>query len=129
MYTAIEVVGLAIALAFVLFIATFVAGELGYDKDLKGTENIYVGHEEEFTIMSYTVGDIVKESYPQIEDVCSFLSTNVLGGLQMEVIVKEETLPQNAIMARSNFFEFFTFPFIEGGTGGRLTGTECSCYI
>ena len=114
MYTAIEVVGLAIALAFVLFIATFVAGELGYDKDLKGTENIYVGHEEEFTIMSYTVGDIVKESYPQIEDVCSFLSTNVISGLQMEVIVGDETLPQNAIMARSNFFEFFTFPFIEG---------------
>lgn len=114
MYTAIEVVGLAIALAFVLFIATFVAGELGYDKDLKGTENIYVGHEEEFTIMSYTVGDIVKESYPQIEDVCSFLSTNVISGLQMEVIVGDEALPQNAIMARSNFFEFFTFPFIEG---------------
>ena len=100
MYTAIEVVGLAIALAFVLFIATFVAGELGYDKDLKGTENIYVGHEEEFTIMSYTVGDIVKESYPQIEDVCSFLSTNVISGLQMEVIVEDEALPQNAIMAR-----------------------------
>ena len=114
MYTAIEVVGLAVALAFVLFIATFVAGELGYDKDLKEIENIYVGHEEEFTIMSYTVGDILKESYPQIEDVCSFLSTNVISGLQMEVIVGEETLPQNAIMARSNFFEFFTFPFIEG---------------
>lgn len=114
MYTAIEVVGLAVALAFVLFIATFVAGELGYDKDLKEIENIYVGHEEEFTIMSYTVGDILKESYPQIEDVCSFLSTNVISGLQMEVIVGEETLPQNAIMARSNFFEFFTFPFIKG---------------
>ena len=114
MYTAIEVVGLAVALAFVLFIATFVAGELGYDKNLKEVENIYVGHEEEFTTMSYTVGDILKESYPQIEDVCSFLSTNVISGLQMEVIVGEETLPQNAIMARSNFFEFFTFPFIKG---------------
>ena len=31
LYTAIEVVGLGIALAFVVFIATFVAGELGYD--------------------------------------------------------------------------------------------------
>ena len=30
LYTAIEVVGLSIALAFVVFIATFVAGELGY---------------------------------------------------------------------------------------------------
>ncbi len=30
LYTAIEVVGLSIALAFVVFIETFVAGELGY---------------------------------------------------------------------------------------------------
>ena len=43
LYTAIEVVGLSVALAFVVFIATFVAGELGYDKDLKNTENIYIG--------------------------------------------------------------------------------------
>ena len=120
MYTAIEVVGLSIALAFVVFIAVFVAGELGYDKELKGTENIYVGHEEEFAIMSYTVGDILKESYPQIEDVCSFLATNCLSGLQMEVMVGDETLPQNAIMARSNFFDFFTFPFIEGERKGAL---------
>ncbi len=120
MYTAIAVVGLSIALAFVVFIAVFVAGELGYDKELKGTENIYVGHEEEFAIMSYTVGDILKESYPQIEDVCSFLATNCLSGLQMEVMVGDETLPQNAIMARSNFFDFFTFPFIEGEPKGAL---------
>ena len=66
MYTAIEVVGLSIALAFVVFIAVFVAGELGYDKELKGTENIYVGHEEEFAIMSYTVGDILKESFTAV---------------------------------------------------------------
>ena len=30
LYTAIEVVGLSVALAFVVFIATFMAGELGY---------------------------------------------------------------------------------------------------
>ena len=40
LYTAIEILGLGIALAFVVFIATFVAGELGYDKELKGTENV-----------------------------------------------------------------------------------------
>lgn len=120
LYTTIEVVGLSIALAFVVFIATFVAGELGYDKELKNTENIYVGHEEEFTIMSYTVGDILKETYPQIEDVCSFLATNCLSGLQMEVMVGEETLPQNAMMTRSNFFDFFTFPFVEGNPKGAL---------
>ena len=67
LYTAIEILGLGIALAFVVFIATFVAGELGYDKELKGTENIYLGHSESFSIQSYTVGDVLKEQYPEID--------------------------------------------------------------
>ena len=115
LYTAIEVVGLSIALAFVVFIATFVAGELGYDKDLKNTENIYIGHEEEFAIMSYTVGDVIVQEFPEVEEVCRFISTSILRGLAYEVTVGEETIPQNAIIADDNFFDFFTFPFIEGG--------------
>ena len=119
LYTAIEVVGLSIALAFVVFIATFVAGELGYDKDLKNTENIYIGHEEEFAIMSYTVGDVIVQEFPQVEEVCRFISTSILRGLAYEVTVGEETIPQNAIIADDNFFDFFTFPFIEGGLDNK----------
>ena len=119
LYTAIEVVGLSVALAFVVFIATFVAGELGYDKDLKNTENIYIGHEEEFAIMSYTVGDVIAQEFPQVEEVCRFLSTSILSGLALEVTVEGETIPQKAIIADDNFFDFFTFPFIEGGLDDR----------
>lgn len=119
LYTAIEVVGLSVALAFVVFIATFVAGELGYDKDLKNTENIYIGHEEEFAIMSYTVGDVIAQEFPQVEEVCRFLSTSALSGLALEVTVEGETIPQKAIIADDNFFDFFTFPFIEGGLDDR----------
>lgn len=114
LYTAIEILGLGIALAFVVFIATFVAGELGYDKELKGTESIYVGHSESFSIQSYTVGDVLKGQYPEIEEVCRFLSTSVLGGVAMEASIGGETIPQNAIIADTNFFRFFTFPFVEG---------------
>lgn len=114
LYTAIEILGLGIALAFVVFIATFVAGELGYDKELKGTENIYLGHPESFSIQSYTVGDVLKESYPEVEEVCRFLSTSVLGGVAIEASIGEETFPQNAIIADTSFFRFFTFPFVEG---------------
>ena len=119
LYTAIEVVGLSIALAFVVFIATFVAGELGYDKDLKNTKNIYLSHGEEFSIMSYTAGDVIKQEYPQVEDVCRFISTSILSGMAYEVTVGGETFPQKAIIADDNFFDFFTFPFVEGGLEDR----------
>ncbi len=121
LYTVIEVVGLSVALAFVVFIATFVAGELGYDKELKNTENIYVGHEEEFCIMSYTVGDVIAQEFPEVEDVCRFLSTFVLRGLALETTVGGETVPQNAIIADPNFFSFFTFPFVEGSREDAFT--------
>ena len=114
LYTAIEVLGLSIALAFVVFIATFVAGELGYDNNLKNTDDIYVGHEEVFSIMSYTVGDVIAQEIPEVEEVCRFLSTDILSGLAMEVTVHGETIAQNAIIADPNFFSFFTFPFAEG---------------
>lgn len=114
LYTAIEVVGFGVALAFVVFIATFVAGELGYDKNLRNTENIFVGHEDHFSIMSYTVGDLVKETCPEVEEVCRFLSTTIIGGVTMEKTVGEETTAQNAIIADTSFFRFFTFPFVEG---------------
>lgn len=120
LYTAIELIGLSIALAFVVFIATFVAGELGYDKDLRNTENIYVGHEEEFCTMSYTVGDAIVQEFPQVEDVCRFLSTTVLRGLAMEMTVGDETIPQNAIIADTNFFSFFTFTFVSGSADDAL---------
>ena len=119
LYTAIEVVGLSVALAFVVFIATFVAGEVGYDKNLKNTENIYLGHDEEFLIKSYTEGDVIKQEYPQVEEVCRFISTSILSGIAYEVTVGGETFPQKAIIADDNFFDFFTFPFVEGGLEDR----------
>ncbi len=120
LYTAIEVVGLSIALAFVVFIATFVARELGYDSNLENTGNIYVAHSESFALQSYTVGDVLKESYPEIDEVCRFLSTSVLGGVAMEMTTGGETFPQKAIMADTNFFRFFTFPFVEGSREDAL---------
>ena len=95
LYTAIEVVGLSVALAFVVFIATFVVSEMGYDKELKNTDNIYLSHSEEFSILSYTIGDIISQEFPEVEEVCRFISTSIIGGVTMEVTVKGETIPQN----------------------------------
>ena len=120
LYTAIEVVGLSVALAFVVFIATFVVSEMGYDKELKNTDNIYLSHSEEFSILSYTIGDIISQEFPEVEEVCRFISTSIIGGVTMELTVKGETIPQNAIIADTNFFSFFTFPFAEGSRDDAL---------
>lgn len=123
-YTAIEVVGLSIALAFVVLIVAFVAGELGYDKQLKGTDQVYVAHGETFSIMSYTVGDLLVEEFPEVEDVCRMVSTNILSGSTMEVTLREQTLPQEALVVDTNFFRFFRFPFVEGTSEESLQAPD-----
>ena len=54
LYTFIEVVGMAIALAFVIFIATFVTSQLTRDNDVKG-RNVYVSRSERLFIGCGTI--------------------------------------------------------------------------
>ena len=42
-----------------------------------------------------------------------------MSGMAYEVTVGGETFPQKAIFADDNFFDFFTFPFVEGGLEDR----------
>ncbi len=120
LYTGIELAGLAVALAFVLFIATFVVNELGYDKPLENTESIYIGASEGYTTMSYTIGDVMCNAFPEIEAKCGFVPTSWLGGVQMEATVGNETFKQNAFVVDRNFFDFFTFSFVEGDRATAL---------
>lgn len=46
LYTAIEVVGMAVAIAFVVFIGSFVIGEYSADLEIKKQGNVYVAHSE-----------------------------------------------------------------------------------
>ena len=70
LYTAIEVLGMAVAMAFVIFIGAFIINELSYDKGLEGTENIYVAHSERLFLQSATVKEQVEGKFPEIEDIC-----------------------------------------------------------
>lgn len=55
LYTTIEVAGMAIAIAFVLFIGSFAIQEIKTDSAIKRQGNIYVGHSERMFIGCATV--------------------------------------------------------------------------
>ena len=44
LYTAIEVVGLSVSLAFVVLMSSYVISSASYDKEIKDKENIYICH-------------------------------------------------------------------------------------
>ncbi len=124
LYTAIELVGLSVALAFVLFIATFVVSELGYDKQLENTQNIYVASTKTYPLMSYTMGAMAQNSFPEIEATSSFIRLASIPGLQIEATIDNEKFSKDAFIVDRNFFDFFTFSFVEGDRATALQQSD-----
>ena len=53
LYTAIEVVGLSLALAFVIVLSSYIVNDMSVNKILKNTDDIYLVHKpEESTVYS-----------------------------------------------------------------------------
>ncbi|MBQ8809988.1 MAG: hypothetical protein IJZ69_06620 [Bacteroidales bacterium] len=80
LYTAIEVVGLSMALAFVIVLSSYIVDDMSVNKDLKNTENIYICHMEN-SVTSYDLTPMLYDMIPDIEESCAFVTS--LGGGKM----------------------------------------------
>lgn len=121
LYTFIEVIGMSVAIAFVIFIASFIIGELRYDRQLKGTDNIYIGHSERLFMNSATVKEQLEGKFPEVEQICRYTSTTILAGVPLYLRIDDQEVRQNAGIADSNFFRLFTFPFVTGDPDTALS--------
>lgn len=115
LYTAIEVFGMAIAIAFVVFIGSFVIREYNTDSEIKKRGNIYIGHSERLLFGSATIKEQLEGKFPEVEDMCRMLNTHIFGGLKMTFQAGDYTDRQKASIVDENFFRFFPFP-LESGT-------------
>ncbi len=120
LYTFIEVVGLAVALSFIVFISAFVLQELGYDNTLKNTDNVYVVKSGEYYGNSATMKEQLSEALPEIEGCCRMIATASMGGVRLTYSHDGEEFKQNALGVDADFFQFFTFPFAEGDRNTAL---------
>ena len=121
LYTVIEVAGMAIALAFIIFIGTYVTQESSYDTFVG--EDIYVGSDSEFFGLSGTIKGSVEGRYPDIEAICRLIGTKSLNGLDLSTSIGDETLVQNALCVDSNFLSLIPVPLVTGDRGSALEAT------
>lgn len=115
LYTAIEVFGMAIAIAFVVFIGSFVIREYNTDSEIKKQGNIYIGHSERLFFGCATIKEQFEGKFPEVEDMCRMMNTHIFGGLKMTFQAGDYTDRQKASIVDENFFRFFPFP-LEAGT-------------
>lgn len=114
LYTTIEVFGMAIAIAFVVFIGSFVIREYNTDSEIKKQGNIYIGHSERLFFGSATIKEQLEGKFPEVEDMCRMMNTHIFGGLKMTFQASDYTDRQKASIVDENFFRFFPFPLESG---------------
>ncbi|MBQ2918990.1 MAG: FtsX-like permease family protein [Bacteroidales bacterium] len=108
LYTAIEVVGLSVALAFVLIIGSYVWQEYSISRENPDYERIYIPTQP----MPYGIFEPMKEQIPEIE---KFTLVNSFDDVVMES--DDERFVTRGLGVRGDFFDIFDYEFLIGDAG------------
>ena len=122
LYTAIEVVGLSVALAFVILLSCYIADDLNCDKDIKDKDRICLTEMFDVPMMYDQFMEIGRE-LPAVEDLCWFMQSLNKTFFQNLLTAGSEDGEQyvDAAAVSDNFFNIFTFPLSEGDPDKVLT--------
>ena len=132
LYTAIEAVGLAVSLAFVIIIGSYVVQQYEVKYENPDWRDIYTfamvedGHPDQLGL-TYTFMDAIQSAAPEVE------MAGRLSPVEMLITPKEGTLQAKVVTADRGFFELFpNLKFVEGGpeslsdTGNMIISEEFS---
>ena len=108
LYTAIEVVGLSVALAFVLIIGSYVWQEYSISRENPDYERIYIPTQP----MPYGIFEPMKEQIPEIEKITL---VNSFDDVVMEC--DDERFVTRGLAVRGEFFDIFDYEFLIGDAG------------
>ena len=116
LYTAIEIVGLSLALAFVIVLSSYIVKDLSVNRILKNTDDIYLIHRTEAsTVYSEIPG--LYEKMPEIVSSCSFVTSGRNKSLFNDITKAtsgDKTADVATMGVSESFFEMFSFPLLQG---------------
>ncbi len=123
LYTAIELVGLSLALAFVIVLSSYIVDDMSVNKALKNTDDIYLCYSSEEVTALYEVPGLY-DKFPDIGESCTYFARNdgktLISGASV-VRYADNEINVSTVAASQNFFDFFTFPFAEGDAQTALS--------
>lgn len=119
LYTAIEVVGLSVALAFVILLSSYIIDSISYDKDIDDKDDIYVCH---FTnkASSFNILGNSFEKCPEVEDYCQFTE------LHLHLSADGNEFKDDVLAVSSNFFEFLPYKLNQGKAADVLANNHAA---
>lgn len=109
LYSAVNLLGLSLSMAFVLLLAVYVTSQLSTDSFQKNADRIYIIAQKETLSSAYWLSRHMKANFPEIERSASYSSN----GMQ-EYKIDGNIVNARTSYADSSFFDMFSFPLVEG---------------
>lgn len=129
LFTALNVLGLSIGIAGLIFAILYWNDEKSYDQWNPNKESVFlVANQMDATTYwassSAPIGASIKEVSPEVESFCY-----VNGNYDNEIIRynDKKIQSQNVLVAQQNFFDYFPYPFIEGSSKKGLIDGNSIC--
>ena len=109
LYTAINITGLTVSMAFVLLLACYVTKQLRTDSFQQNADRIYLVASERQYESAYYLQTYLRQRYPEIEKTTAFA-----GQSSMEIHSGDNMVLGTVGIADSTFFDMFSFRLTEG---------------
>jgi putative ABC transport system permease protein len=130
-FTILNVLGLSVGLATCLLIVFYVVDELSYDRFNTKGDRIYRisidaklnGNAGVYATSEVPWKDILKNSFPQVENVARLIDKNGLFLSPQKFYVKKDNgsiLERNIVFTESSLFDVFTLPMVDGNAAHAL---------
>lgn len=125
LYTAVNFIGLALALAFVLLVADYTARQLTVDSYQTKADRIYAVCSEESVASGYYLQKYLRDRYPEIESTCAVVAIceGADAGTTPVEIGRQKFLA-SVLHADTTFFRMFDFTLLEGSREEALAARE-----
>ena len=122
LFSAINIIGLAIGLACCIIITTFVRYELSFDKQWNEADRTYrvtrdfYGNNLRLAAIAPPIAPLLKEDFPEIEEITRFLTA---GTVTLNYDGKNHR-QEGMVITDPNSLEMFGFKFIDGDPATAL---------
>ena len=119
LYTAIEVAGLSVSLAFVLLLGSYIFGQISITRCIPDSDRVYtieIGQISSF----YGLRDVMKEEFPEVETAANISEA----GNQIYYSFENELYEGTYTIMDREMYSLFPIRFIEGSDASAEIGTE-----
>ncbi len=119
-YSAINLIGLSLSMAFVLLLAVYVQRQLSTDAFQENADRIFVIANEEGVNSGYWLDKHLRNNFPEIEKSTAVgnVSSNA------EYVIDGKTVYGNTMAADSCFFEMFSYELAKGSKADWKTSWD-----